>query len=151
MADTRCQNECEAWVRAKWLPASYGQPFSEKRVRLTSGGEFKFDAVSEDGSLVVSISTSRAVTSGGKRGVGKLMKLRGDMLFHSMAVGRRQIMVLTESCMFDACLAEQAKGRVPRGIEFVHVKLPEDLSARLAVSRDRSSLEVQPRAMSPAT
>src|SRR5690348_11982421 len=98
MSNTRCQNECEGWVRDTWLPTRFGMPFAEKTVTLSSGGNFKFDAVSADGSIVVSISTSRAATSSGRIGVGKMMKLRSDMLFHTLAPPARHVMIFTESC-----------------------------------------------------
>jgi hypothetical protein len=149
MADTRCQMECEAWVREVWLPTYFHQSFSERKVRLETGGEFKFDAVSGDGEIVVSISTSRAKMSGGKRGVGKLMKLRADMLFHRMAQAARHVMVFTEPCMYEACQAEKQKGRVPTIIELMRAELPADLAARLAASRERSSREVRARSVEP--
>jgi hypothetical protein len=145
MANMSCQMECEVWVRNYWLPNRFQQSFSEQKVRLEPGGEFKFDAVSADGSIVVSISTSRALMSNGKRGVGKLMKLRADMLFHVLAVAPRHVMVLTESCMYEALQAEKRKGRVPSQIELVRVELPGELSERLAASRDRASREVRAR------
>src|SRR5688500_875585 len=103
MTDTRCQMECEAWVREHWPPGQFQQPCAERRVRLGTGGEFTCAAVSADGEIVVSIPTSRAKMSGGKKGVGKMMKLRADMLFHRMAQATRHAMVFTEPCMYDAC------------------------------------------------
>jgi len=143
MADTRCQSECEVWVRG-WLSKKFGQGFTEKNIGLTTGGRFKFDAVSDDGTVLVSISTSRSLMSSGKRGVGKMMKLRGDMLFLALSPKARKIMLFTEPCMYEACLREKAKGRTPLDIEFQHVALPEDLAAKLASSRECSSREVRP-------
>jgi hypothetical protein len=145
MADTRCQIECEAWVRDHWLNERFLQPFSERKVSLETGGEFKFDAVSADGGIVVSISTSRAKMSGGKKGVGKLMKLRADMLFHRMAVASRHVMVFTEPCMYEACRAEKQRGKVPAKIELLLAELPKSLAALLAASREKSSQEVRAR------
>ena len=147
MADTRCQIECEAWVRDVWLTHHLKQSFSERNIPLQSGGNFKFDAVSEDGTIVASISTSRAAMSGGKKGVGKLMKIRSDMLFHLLALAPRHVMVFTESCMYESVVAEKRRGRVPSQIELIRVELPPELSVRLAASRDRSSKEVQARVM----
>jgi hypothetical protein len=137
--------ECEAWVRDHWLKERFKQPFSERKVRLETGGEFKFDAVSADGEIVVSISTSRAKMSGGKKGVGKLMKLRADMLFHHMALASRHVMVFTETCMYEACQSEKQRGKVPANIELLLANLPTELAARLAASRERSSREVRAR------
>jgi hypothetical protein len=65
MADTRCQLECEDWVRQDWMPQRFGQSFHRDRVRLSSGGFFDFDGVSADGATIATISTSGAKTSGG--------------------------------------------------------------------------------------
>lgn len=63
MADTRIQLEVEDWVRRNWMPTQYGSKFSRERLPLRSGGVFDFDAVSEDRSIVGTISTSGARTS----------------------------------------------------------------------------------------
>lgn len=152
MADTRCQLECEDWVRQDWMQQRFGQRFHRDRVRLTSGGFFDFDAVSADGATIGTISTSGAKTSGGKHAVGKLMKLRSDMLFLLLASPKRSLMILTERDMYELCEKEKEGGRVPRNIEFYHAPLPPDLAAKLKVARQVSSDEVSPRrALSGAT
>jgi hypothetical protein len=78
MADTRVQLEVEDWVRRNWMAAQFGTKFSRERLPLRSGGVFDFDAVSDDHSIVATISTSGAKTSGGKHAVGKILKLRSD-------------------------------------------------------------------------
>lgn len=145
MADTRCQLECEDWVRQDWMPQRFGQQFHRGRVRLTSGGFYDFDAVSADGTTVATISTSGARTSGGKLAVGKLMKLRSDMLFLLLAAPKRAAVILTERDMYDLCEKEKEGGRVSRNIEFHHAPLPQDLAARLKIARQVSSEEVSPK------
>ena len=145
MADTRVQVEVEDWVRREWMPLKFGQRFRRERVSLSSGGVFDFDAVSEDDTIVASISTSGAATSGGRLGVGKLMKMRSDMLFLLLATAERRVMVLTEEDMYQACLKERDNGRVPPNIEFLRADIPPDLQERLAHSRSIASSEVQPR------
>lgn len=144
MADTRCQTECERWIRDHWLRERFGQDFTERNVALSSGGYFKFDAVSADGTVVASISTSKKDMRSGKAGVGKFMKLRSDMLFHILAGASRKLMIFTESCMFEACIKERERGRTPRDIEFIHAQLPDQPVGRLAASRETSSREVRP-------
>src|SRR5256885_419726 len=146
MANTSCQVECEDWIRLHWLPEQFGQAFYRERLSLDPGGVFDFDAVSADRTIAVSISTSGARTASGKHGVGKLMKLRADMLFLLMAQVSRRIVLLTERDMYERCLREREAGRVPREIEFMRVTLPDDLCARLAVARRASSDEVTPKA-----
>jgi hypothetical protein len=66
MADTRVQLEVEDWVRQEWMPQHFGVNFYRERLKIRSGGVFDFDAVSADKSIVATISTSGAKTSGGK-------------------------------------------------------------------------------------
>jgi hypothetical protein len=142
MADTRVQLEAEDWVRREWLPKQFGQRFSRERLRLESGGVFDFDAVSADERIVVTISTSAGKTSSGKHAVGKLMKLRSDMLFLTMLSGERQrISLVTDQTMLDMLTKERAGGRVPRNIEFLHAPLPAELAERLQRSQKAASRE----------
>ena len=116
--------------------------FARERLRLRSGGVFDFDAVNEDRWVVATISTSSAKTSGGKHGVGKILKLRSDMLFLTMVETKRRIIVLTERDMCDQCEKEAAGGRVPPEIEFMCAQLPEDLNVRLVAARLKASGEL---------
>jgi hypothetical protein len=141
MADTRIQLEVEDWVRRNWMLSQYGTRFSRDRLPLKSGGVFDFDAVSEDHSIVATISTSGSKTSGGKNGVGKILKLRSDMLFLTMVEAKRRVIVLTERDMCDQCEKEFAGGRVPREIEFVCAIIPDDLRRRLIEARIKASSE----------
>jgi hypothetical protein len=123
------------------MPAHFGKKFARERVPLRSGGVFDFDAVSEDGSIVATISTSGSKTSGMKNAAGKILKLRSDMLFLTMVEAERRIIVLTEKDMFDQCKKESAGGRVPPEIEFVCAAIPEELRARLITARLKASAE----------
>jgi len=145
MADTRVQLEVEDWVRDKWMPEQFACDFYRKRLPLTSGGVFDFDAVSQDRKMAACISTSGGKTASGKHAVGKLLKLRSDMLFLIMAKEpERRIMVLTEPDMLEACSKEKAGGRVPQQIEFVLADLPEDLRKKLTQATKNASKEVSP-------
>jgi hypothetical protein len=124
------------------MPRQYGQRFSRERVRLSSGGFFDADAVSEDFKIVAAISTSGARTSGGKNAVGKMLKIRSDMYFLLLAEAERRLVVLTEPDMCAQCQKEVAGGRVPKSIEFVHAEIPADLRARLVASREAASGEI---------
>lgn len=145
MADTRVQRYVEKYVREKWMPLALRQRFSRKRVPLTSGGESEFDAVSDDDTIVATISTSGSLTAGGKLGVGKLVKIRSDMFFLLQAKASRRIVVLTEPDMHELCMKEQDDGRVPREIEFVLAEIPETLRSQLVKARKAASDEVTPR------
>ncbi|HEY1924875.1 MAG TPA: hypothetical protein VGG58_06460 [Candidatus Acidoferrum sp.] len=141
MADTRVQLEVEDWVRRNWMLTHFGMKFSRERLPLRSGGVFDFDAVSDDRSIVATISTSGSKTSGGKHAVGKILKLRSDMLFLTMVKTSRRVMVLTERDMCDQCEKEAAGGRVPPEIEFVCAIIPDELRIRLVTARQTASIE----------
>ena len=141
MADTRIQLEVEDWVRRNWMPIHFGTKFTRDRMPLRSGGVFDFDAVSDDHSIVATISTSGSKTSGGKHAVGKILKLRSDMLFLTMVQAKRRVVVLTEQDMHRQCEKEVAGGRVPPEIEFVCAEIPDDLRLRLVAARSKASSE----------
>ncbi len=134
MADTRIQLEVEDWVRRNWMEAEFGMKFSRERHPLRSGGVFDFDVVSQDRSVVATISTSGSKTSGGKHAVGKILKLRSDMLFPTMVEAKRRIIVLTEHDVCDQCEKEAASGRVPPAIEFVCALIPNELRTHLVAA-----------------
>lgn len=148
MADTRIQLEVEDWVRRNWMPKQYGCKFFRERLPIRPGGVFDFDAVSEDHSIVATISTSGAKTSGGKHAVGKMLKLRSDMLFLTMVDAKRRVIVLTEQDMCDQCQKEREGGRMPPEIEFVCANIPEELRRRLIEGREKASGESRGKAAS---
>jgi hypothetical protein len=114
MAETRVQLEVEGWVRQQWMPTKFGMGFYRGRLKIRSGGVFDFDAVCGDKSIAATISTSGAKTSGGKHAVGKIQKLRSDMLFLTMIEAKQRLVVLTERDMYELFLKEAAGGRPKR-------------------------------------
>jgi hypothetical protein len=145
MADTRAQRQAAEWVISEWLPKQFGVSFRTEPVRLRPGGDYRFDAVSEDGAIVVAISTSAAKTSSGKAAVGKMNKIRADMFFLSMTSARYKVMVLTEEDMFGRCIAEKENGRIPDEIQLTMATLPAALADDIRVARELASAEVSPR------
>lgn len=145
MADSRFQLKCERWVREEWLCREFGTEFREEQVVLSSGGTFKFDAVSTDKSIVAVVSTSNARTGTRKLATGKMHKIRSDLLFLLLANPVTPLVVLTERDMFDYWLREQARGRAPKHIRFIHVPLPADFATELLAVKNYASAEVSPR------
>src|SRR5207237_9774580 len=94
------------------MPSQFGTNFSRERLRLRSGGVFDFDAVSEDRSIVATISTSGSKTEGGNHAVGELLKLRSDMLSLVMVDAKRKLIMLTERPTLDRSEKERAGGRI---------------------------------------
>ncbi|MGD0266866.1 MAG: hypothetical protein ABSD47_18215 [Candidatus Methylomirabilota bacterium] len=124
------------------MPEHFGSKFHRERLPLRSGGVFDFDAVSEDGDIVATISTSGSKTAAGKHAVGKLLKLRSDMLFLLLVEAKRKVVVLTEKDMLEQCEKERKGGRVPQEIEFVCATIPNELRLRLAKAKSQASAEV---------
>jgi hypothetical protein len=145
MADTRTQVEVEDWIRREWLPAQFDQQFSKAIIKLSPGGVFNYDAVSEDKRIVVSISTSGLTTSGGNQGAGKLQKIRADMYFMLLTPNvEKKIVVLTGKDMFKKCSKEVEAGRVPKEIEFMCAEIPDSLRVKLVESQKNAAKEVKP-------
>jgi hypothetical protein len=144
MADTSAQRQVAEWIRDTWLPRAFGARFEHRPVALSSGGQYQFDAVSQDGGTVVTISTSTARTESGKLGIGKVTKIRSDLYFLLLAHTNRRLALFTDGDMHQQWLKEREKGRVPNSIEFHLVELPPDLQALLVESRAIASREVTP-------
>lgn len=145
MADTSVQRKVEYWIRDEWMPKKFGQRFYQRSLRLSSGGYFDFDAVSEDHKIVALISTSGAKTDRGKHASGKLLKIRSDMFFLVLVPNvnvERRIVVLTETDMVELLKREFENGRVPKSIEFVHAEIPEKLYENLRIAKVVASKEV---------
>ena len=147
MADTKAQTEAEFWIRRNALPEKFGQQFTKRSLLLKTGGEFSFDAVSEDGKMVAVISTSAGKTSSGKVATGNVLKIRSDMLWFYMLERQpeRSLLVFTEQSVIDLISEQKKKGRFPAESELVKVTLPPDLAAKVAASQKVASEEVSPR------
>ena len=144
MSDTRVQLAVEAWICANWMPEKFGQKFHKRRIGLTSGGLFEFDAVSEDGKIVAVISTSGAKTASGGSATGKIHKIRSDMFFLLLAEAEQRVVVLTEQDMFQRWQQEKTGGRVPPEIELYLAKIPDEQRERLRSARKKAAREVSP-------
>ena len=120
--------------------------FAGRKMKLTWGGQFAFDAVSHDGTIVAAISTSAARTATGKLATAKFQKLKTDALYllHLEAEARR-VMVFTEESMFDYFNKAASAGRFPPTIELLHIPLPAELHAEVLTSRAIASKEASPK------
>ena len=145
MASTAIQSEVERWIREEWLRRRFGRSFTKKNVRLKSGGEFEFDAVSDDDKVVANISTSSLRTVSGNRGSGKINKVRSDIYFLLLAeAAEKRVMLLTESDMHEAWLKQIDRGRVPDSIQIRCVEIPNPLREKLEAAQKKASDEVTP-------
>lgn len=146
MADTSVQHKAEAWVIEHGLPKLFpGISFAGKKLKLTWGGAFAFDAVSNDGTMVIAISTSAARTATGKLATAKFQKLKTDALYllHLENEARR-LMAFTEESMYEYFKKSVATGRFPPEIELLHIPLPVELHTQVLASRAVASKETSP-------
>lgn len=123
---------------AHGLPEYFaGHQFKPGKLKLSWGGSFAFDAVSEDQAIVVAVSTSAARTTTGKLATAKYQKLKTDALYLLHIAGEcRKVMVFTEPCMQQYFSAAATAGRFPPSIELVHIPLPPALQAKVLATRE---------------
>jgi hypothetical protein len=145
MANTSAQLDAARWIVAE-LSSRFSQRFEERLIYLTWGGKFKFDAVSEDGTILANISTSQPKTAKGKPAIGKFHKIRSDALYLLHAVNAKQrLLIFTEKNMQEHFEGEQKSGRFPPEVELLCIELPENINNRVNISRYLASKEVTPK------
>ena len=142
MSDTtQIKKIIEPYVR-KWLASEFpGHEFKEASVSLKWGRNHKFDAVSEDGSIVVAILSNGAKTRGGKENTGGVRKAESDLLrFHGIDDETTKIMVFTDAAFLDL-INRRTAGLGIEGLRRIHCKLPEDLESKLQKTLSDASKE----------
>jgi len=144
MANTKVQVKAEQWIVTEYLPKQFNQCFEKKRIELTWGGKFEFDAVSEDGKIIANISTSSARTAKGKQAIGKFHKIKGDTLYLLHANATKRLQIFTEKDMQEHFMRDKKSGRFPPEVDLIHVELPEILKQELQSARRLASQEVTP-------
>ena len=144
MADSKSHRSAEVWLRESWLPATFHQTFSKRRLDLISGGQFEFDGVSADRTVAVCISTNGGVRANGGKAGTKLHKIRSDALFLLLTTIERRVVVFADKAMYELCANEAKNGRFPLNIELLYAELPSDMIAELEASRAFAAAEVTP-------
>lgn len=147
MADTTAQKAAEIWLTENFLPHKFpGKKFCERAITLTWGGVFRFDAVSEDASIICSISTSAGRTATGKIATAKIQKIKCDALYLLNTLGNPLLaMIFTEISMFDHISNEVQRGRFPNIIHLILANLPESIAHDVNINRKIASIETSPK------
>ena len=145
MADSTVTIKIEDWVRNVWMKNEYGQSFSKKILVLNTGGNYEFDAVSEDDKIVGLISTSSAFTASGNRAPGPNRKIKADILYFTMIKTERKLLLFTEDNLYKEFVVEKNNRRIPNDIELVKVNIPEDMNDELKMFKSIASKEVTPK------
>ena len=144
MAGSRDRLAIEGWIRDEWLPQAIGGSFEKRKLVLSPGGVFEFDAVNEKDEIVGSIYTGNYLTSGGKPGGGKKQKILADLYFLLLVDANRKLILLTDHSFVEYFSTQQDLGRVPKEIEITHVELPAEMRADLDSAIEVASREVRP-------
>ncbi len=126
MANTRYLTRAvEDWVRDR-LSERYGQTFEKKVLRLVTGRDFEFDAVSADATIVAAVKTSSGITSGGNFPSGKVNSCIADLWYLGLISAPRRLLVLTSPDFYDLFTRRMA-GAIPDDIEVIAEPLPADM------------------------
>jgi len=134
MVNSNAHVEVEKWIREVELPKLFNQKFKQKSLMLKSGGEYKYNAVSDDDNIIAMISTRTGETPNGKVEEANLQKIRSEVYWVLMIEQRfeKMLLVLTEPSMINLIKQEKKKDRFPKEIEILRVKLPRELAQKIA-------------------
>ena len=151
MADSRAYKTVECEIREKLPTVDFFKErnltnFSEKNLTLSSGGQFKFDAVDETNTAAVNISASKGVTlTTGKPQSATKRKVFADAHFLLQANVDVRAIVFAQKTAYDVFEKEQKNGRIPENIKLLHIPVSAELQKRLDEAGKKSSDEVNPQ------
>ena len=143
---TELKTKVEPFVR-KWLEKSYtGHAFTEKPLRLRKKRDstyavHRFDAVSEDNTIVASIKSHSWLTSGGKSPGGKIGQIYQSLYFLSLVDAKTKLLILTNREAYEGFLAV-SNGKVAEGVEIKLCLLPSELQQLVAKVHQKASQEM---------
>ena len=140
MANTNyLKNEVENWVRS-WLAGQFpGHSFAKHTLKLSTGGQHEFDAVSSDRNIIAGIKTNSYKTKSGNLPQGKFAELYRELYFLSLFNGSNKVLILTNEDMFND-FRKRSEGKVAEGIRILFCQLPPAIIQKVkAVQRQASS------------
>ena len=146
MAKTTELRKVELFVR-KELEKSYpGHTFSEKALllRRKRDGTYavhKFDAVSEDNTIVASIKSHSWLTTGGNLPSGKIGQIYQSLYFLNLVDAKTRLLILTDAQTYEGFLAV-SDGKVADGIDIKLCPLPPELQLLVNKVRQKASQEM---------
>jgi len=146
MAKTTELREVELFVREQLGNDYPSYTFTEKplRLRKKKDGTYafhKFDAVSEDNTIVASIKSHSWLTSGGKRPAGKIGQIYQSLYFLSLVDAKTKLLILTDKEAYDGFLIE-SDGKLAEGIDIKFYPLSPELQVRVKGVQQKASQEM---------
>lgn len=118
---TELKTKVEPFIRKELEKLYPGHTFTEKSLPLHKKRDgtyafHKFDAVSEDNTIVASIKSHSWLTSGGKSPSGKIGQIYKSLYFLSLINARAKLLILTDRKAYEGFLTE-SDGKLAEGIE----------------------------------
>jgi len=143
MADTRyLRNEVERYIRGK-LADLYGQKFSAKFLKLVTGRDHEFDAVSDDGAIVASIKATSGLTARGKPPQGKFNNAIAELYYLTLVDAHHRLLILTNP-KFPKLLVARTKGALNQSLSIICIGLPHEMQGKVDEVLRAASKEVSP-------
>ena len=149
MAKTTELKKVERFVRGKL--SEYFSKHTFKEMKLTVGkkrdgtnAQYKFDAVSDDHTIVANIKTTSWKTSGGNPPAGKEKGLYADLYFLSLVNADVKLLILTHEETYNE-FRSASNGKVAKGVKIMFCPLPPELQALVYKVRSESSREMSQR------
>jgi hypothetical protein len=147
MADSSIfKTEVEPYIRQR-LTEIYSCPFKPTAVsvQLTTGGDHEFDAVSEDGTIIVGVKSNSGKTKSGRQASASVLACIAELYYLSLIRAQHRILVVTDEDMFKILERKITSGRqLAPGIQIEYVALSKDLIAKTLEFKPVAQAEVSP-------
>ena len=146
MANTRDLEKVELFIRKELGKYYPGHSFTEKALALGKRRDgtyavHKFDAVSEDNTIVASIKSHSWLTSGGNLPSGKIGQIYQSLYFLSLVDAKTKLLILTDR---EACegFLTVSNGKVAEDIKIKFYPLPPELELSVKKVCQKASQEM---------
>ena len=146
MAKTTELREVERFIRKELAKDYLGHAFTEKPLPLRKKRDgtyatHKFDAVSEDNTIVVSIKSHSWLTSGGNLPSGKIGQIYQSLYLLSLVDAKTKLLILTNREAYEGFLGV-SDGKVADDIEIKFCPLSPQLQVRVTKVQQKASQEM---------
>jgi hypothetical protein len=140
------KTKIEPFIRGALAEKHPGHTFAEKPLplRKRKDGTYayhKFDAVSEDNSIVASIKSNSWQTSSGKRPAGKIGEIYQSLYFLGLVHARIKLLILTNNETYEGFL-RVSDGKIAEDIVIAFYPLSAELQQLATEMKERASQEM---------